>query len=126
MILYLLRLFKDKTKKIKEIQNNGLNNFLDTIIPMHNFKHRLLFFTSHLILISIFSLIYYLLYYYDETSFTNTLKNKKTMTYFDFLYFSLTTQTTVGYGDIHPTTHLSRTFNMIQLLFVYISVVFVL
>lgn len=39
--------------------------------------------------------------------------------FFDFLYFSMVTQTTVGYGDIVPISRFARGFAMVQLLLVY-------
>jgi hypothetical protein len=40
----------------------------------------------------------------------------------DSFYFSVTTLTTVGYGDLHPTTNLSKIFTVIYL-FVGIGVI---
>ena len=36
--------------------------------------------------------------------------------YFDALYFSVTTLTTIGYGDLHPTHTISKVFTMIYIL----------
>jgi voltage-gated potassium channel len=36
---------------------------------------------------------------------------------FDAFYMTLTTVTTVGYGEIHPLSHTGRVFNTILILF---------
>ena len=37
--------------------------------------------------------------------------------YFDFLYYSLVTITTLGYGDILPTLWISKSFVMVEIIF---------
>lgn len=37
--------------------------------------------------------------------------------YFDSLYFTITTLTTVGYGDLTPKTYLGRSFTMFYMIF---------
>lgn len=44
-------------------------------------------------------------------------------TYLDFLYYSLTTQASVGYGDISPSTPLARGVVMVQLLVTLVPLV---
>lgn len=43
--------------------------------------------------------------------------------YFDALYFSVMTLTTVGYGDFTPTSHLSKAFTMVYV-FIGVGIVF--
>jgi voltage-gated potassium channel Kch len=68
------------------------------------------FIQHHIILIIIFSLIYQGLSIIDPRSFT------KVLSLFDSLYFSITTQTTVGYGDITPNTIIARLTTMIHMI----------
>ena len=62
--------------------------------------------------ILMFALIYYVMgkeHLSDDLSF------------FDALYFSVVTQTTIGYGDITPVSRVGKTVAMIQiLLFIYL------
>lgn len=39
------------------------------------------------------------------------------------LYFSVVTLTTIGYGDLHPTTDISRLFTVFYILFGVVTVV---
>jgi len=43
-------------------------------------------------------------------------------TLLDFLYYSLTTQTTVGTGDIIPTSKIARSMAMLQMSMMYIGI----
>ena len=82
----------------------------------------------HITIVLIFSILYYTIaYYYGETAFSrittvdsntphkNQEQNNK-MSMLDCLYFSLVTQTTVGYGHIVPTHTISKVINILQLL----------
>ena len=76
------------------------------------------FLTCYTITLFVFAFIYNILYKYDNNSFIKRDKNKK-YHLFDFFYFSLVTQTTVGYGSMVPTSILSKTINAIQLMTIY-------
>jgi len=82
-------------------------------LKKHNF-----FILSHMFIILLFASIYYSIFIYDNNSF-NIYKNEEDVNYFDFLHFSLVTQTTVGYGDVMPIKNISRIMNFIQLLTIY-------
>ena len=62
------------------------------ILRILNKNKGLRFFIINLLCILFFSLIYYIedVIYFNEK------------TYIDYFYFSLVTQTTVGYGDMRP------------------------
>lgn len=76
-------------------------------------------FIKHIKLIIIFGILYWLggiieTKYKIEPIEKNKYINK--MNLFDSLYFSLVTQTTVGYGNVFPRTRLSQIINIIQLI----------
>lgn len=73
----------------------------------------------------IFSILYYLINYYDEDSFTSIDKLKKE-TYFDFLHYSFVTQTTVGYGNVYPNNSNGKLINMLHLLWVIVLTIYIL
>ena len=68
-----------------------------------------------------FTLLYWLygkVYSYIK-KYDSEYQEFKKMNLFESFYFSLVTQTTVGYGDITAMTRNMRIFNCIQLLSVY-------
>lgn len=86
-------------------------------------KHR--FFLHHILLILFFAVAYYISSQYITDSMVNhsshkgNHKNSKQLSLWDCMYFSLVTQTTVGYGDISPTHPITKLINVIQLLTIY-------
>lgn len=60
-------------------------------------------FTAHVIEVWIFAAVYA---FKVSTGMFGTLAGQFEGTLFDFVYFSLVSYTTLGYGDIHPTGHL--------------------
>lgn len=73
-------------------------------------KSSLYFINHNIILIIIFCFLYQIISTLEPRSFT------KALSLFDSLYFSFTTQSTVGYGDITPKTILARFTTMIHML----------
>ena len=76
------------------------------------------------IIIFIFSILYEMIYVFDANSFSG-VSRKPANEIFDFLYFSVVTFTTLGYGDIQPVSILARSVVMVEVLLfvVYISII---
>ena len=68
----------------------------------------------YLIIITIFSIIYY---YVGAHNFHN-MKNS----YLDSLYFSIITSSTVGYGDITPKTNTAKIIVILQIILSYTNI----
>ena len=78
-----------------------------------------------------FSFFYYLLLPLIEGSpalISNTDSSSRTavVNYIDCLYFSVTTQTTIGNGDIIPASFLAKALPMVQSVFGYIYLAFLI
>lgn len=71
-------------------------------------------------LLLVYGLVYYALLNYDNTTFggkeinTDKFKPSEITTYFDMIYFAMTTFTTVGYGDIYPVNRIAKFIVMTQ------------
>ena len=87
-----------------------------------NFQKIGRFFILQIIIITIFAILYELLEIWKPNVHFKGLHHD-TVTFLDFLYFSVTTQTTVGYGDIVPSSPLTRIITMVQMLMSYIVLV---
>lgn len=71
----------------------------------------------HVIIIIIFSIIYKQI---GQKHFANFADKPIKISYFDYLYFTFVTHTTVGYNDIYPKTNLALSFNMLHLFIILI------
>ena len=60
--------------------------------------------------------VFSLLYFVAGKFAVRFLGEQQNLNYFDALYFSFVTQSTVGYGDIVPTNILTKSITMLQLL----------
>ena len=60
-------------------------------------------------------LLFTIIYIKNKNNF-----NKKQLSNNDIIYYSLVTHTTVGYGDIYPTTTLGKYITSLHILFVFI------
>tara|TARA_B100000902_G_C26523732_1_gene534521 strand:+ start:188 stop:478 length:291 start_codon:yes stop_codon:yes gene_type:complete len=72
------------------------------------------FLTTNLGIVVLFSIIYmvYIKFGISSNEEFNGLNSESTL--IDFLYFSLTVQSTVGFGDITPKTKIARLLVMCQ------------
>ncbi len=90
--------------------------------------HAILFFVAMSIL---FSLLYWALFPLLEGTPSlsygaNRFSGPQSVSFLDCLYFSVTTQTTVGFGDIIPTTTLGKVCTVIQAAFGYFYLAFLI
>lgn len=60
----------------------------------------------NLIMISLFTTIYYSFWLHNPTKYFNGLDENSSI--WDIVYFTTTTQSTIGYGDITPKDRFSR------------------
>ena len=66
----------------------------------------------NLIIISVFTTVYYLFWKQNPTKYFNGLDENSSI--WDILYFTTTTQSTIGYGDITPKDVMSRMVVILQ------------
>ena len=86
---------------------------MTSLIP--NITHKqYLFFIRHFISVLVFAILYYIAYHYIEHAYDKDKSHQ--LSFFEFLYFSLTTQTTIGYGDIIPTHYITKAIAALQLI----------
>lgn len=73
---------------------------------------------SILQIILLFGSIYSAMYYWDFSSgieiFKKTVNHCEVILYFDFIYFSTITFTSVGYGDIVPISNMAKAVVMVE------------
>lgn len=81
----------------------------------------LFFFFAHVSIIFVFATIYWILHEHvtNRTALISSHKRQDQFNWVDYFYFSIVTQTTVGYGDIVTEHPVARFVNIIQLLTVY-------
>ena len=75
----------------------------------------------------LFSILYFsILPYFDETESIKSIHANSNMTisFVDCLYFSITSQATVGYGDLIPITNPTKILVSIQVFFGYFYLCF--
>ena len=84
------------------------------------------FLTTQLSFVIIFAFIYTLLEWYEPgVNFGDVGCKDKDMwcsNYLTYFYFSLATQSTVGYGDISPKTQKAKFLVIIQFLLIYLGI----
>jgi hypothetical protein len=86
------------------------------------------FILAHLIIVLFFAVFYYIIYITQTSAFEykNAQHNYKQLSFFDFIYFSLITHATVGYGDIVPSNVLSKIITMAHIIIVIILYVIII
>ena len=75
-------------------------------------------FKIYIFFIVIFTIIYTIMYNYDNKSLEDITNSEKKLSQLDILYYTITTQTTIGYGDILPRTTFAKIINMTHLLII--------
>lgn len=73
------------------------------------------FFVTYIMFIFFFGALYSWIYHDDHTTFSFS-EMHQALFFWDFIYFSITTATTLGYGDIHPTTILTQVLASVQVM----------
>ena len=89
------------------------------ILHTHFFKKTKYFLIYHLSAILVFGILYYYVQNDSEMAFASDIYKKKKYSMQDCMYFSLITQTTVGYGDIISYSENAKIVNMIQLISIF-------
>lgn len=69
--------------------------------------------------VCIFGTLYYILGVYDKTSFTINHRANRNMTFFEAIYFSFITQSTIGYGDFSPNTSIAKIVVILHIIITY-------
>ncbi|TFF89049.1 MAG: potassium channel protein [Promethearchaeota archaeon] len=97
---------------------------------------RIIIIYLSIVLLQVFgySLLNYAIYWFAQSKGIEAYQLSSSSNWFDFLYFSFITFTTIGYGDIHPLTNAAKLSTITQaiishilsilflaILFVYIS-----
>jgi len=85
-------------------------------------KMGLRYAASQLFVVVLFGFLYWLINYVERNYMLHDAETGGTvdkLTFFDAMFFSLVTQTTVGYGTVVSRTYFSKIVNFIQLLTIY-------
>lgn len=97
----------------RSLEMRGLRKLFYKIVSIKYLKEFLVFiFIFYVTLVVVFSLIYYIIA-------IKSISNDNS--FFVWLYFSLVTLTTVGYGDITPVNDVMRFMTSIEAFIGYIS-----
>lgn len=88
---------------------------------LYRLESSIMFFLAHLSLVIVFATIYWIMHTFvtNKKALRSNNSKQEDITWLDCFYFSLVTQTTVGYGDIVTIHTPTRIVNMLQLLSVY-------
>ena len=89
------------------------------MILMNMLKNEKRLSTSHRIMLYVvLSLTFAFIYFQMEHNDFKGLD--ETSDFFDYVYYSITTQTTIGYGDIAPISKRARRISIVQALLIVI------
>ena len=83
--------------KIIDVKETNKDNEKDNKVSKWKLKEGSIVLITNVLIIFIFSVVYYIL---GDTENWNGIEDDSNL--FDFFYFSFTTMTTIGYGDVSP------------------------
>lgn len=89
-------------------------------------KYKLYQVIYHFLAILIFAIAYYIMHKHIPNAFKYDKEAEKDLDVMDFFYFSLVTQSTVGYGDITPVHNIPRMVCMFQIMSIYVIILIAL
>jgi hypothetical protein len=97
-------------------------------LTKHTERSKLLKISYYLIVVYIFmaycfGVIYYGFYQLDKEAFE--IKNATDYPFVDFLYYSVVTVTTLGYGDISPAKVYRKLVSIMQVLIGFVYIIFI-
>lgn len=92
-----------------------------TLIPKLKTKH-IEFMYRHIASIFIFAILYYMAHHYLEGQGYQYKDPHKNYGFWDFVYFSLGTQSTIGFGEAYPTHTITKFIAAAQLLSVAVFI----
>lgn len=103
---------------------------LSTLVKLCHSFERLFWIFGLIISICVFSFAtdYNCLFQFDQSSFEGIIGESKTYIHnlYQFLYFSIITFSSVGYGDIAPLSGVARSVVMLEIFLSYLIIVFAL
>jgi len=76
-------------------------------------------------IIVFFGMAYQYIYSFDKNSFSGFIGDSFSTKLISFQYFSFISFTTIGYGDILPVSNLARIFAIIEGIFYFILIIFI-
>lgn len=90
-------------------------------------KHQIKMFFSKIVLTSIMLIVGYADFYFKlSRNYSHVFKDNMILSVIDSLYFSITTFTTTGYGDIYPISNSAKMFVASEMIFGYIFSMFIM
>ena len=95
---------------------------LSVITALHKGKSLVLFLLTQLFTIVIFAIIYWILIVITKKPDIHFYGLSKKSSLLDFLYYSITTQAAVGYGDIVPMSKIAKILAMTQMVMIYLGI----
>ena len=87
-------------------------------------NNKIKFLVIAFVLIFVFTIIYWLLGSNENFSFNTTNTTQTELSFLDALYFTLGTQTTIGYGDITAKSQLMRAITVCQIILLIIHIAY--